>query len=77
MLPWLQAFEVWAVNKLLSTPVFHRMVREVHRKVQNIRYGPPPEELGGTKIDVTSGPKHFLRLLKDAAKELLQDKPRR
>jgi hypothetical protein len=27
------------------------MVREVHRKVNHIRYGPRPEEMGGTKID--------------------------
>lgn len=40
--------------KLLASPSFHRMVGRVHQKVQNIRHGVPPEEMGGTKIDKNS-----------------------
>lgn len=40
------------MNQLLASPLFHRMVRGVHRKINHLRYGPPPEDMGGTKIDV-------------------------
>lgn len=44
--------------KLLASPSFHRMVGRVHQKVQHIRHGVPPEEMGGTKID-KNGMTHF------------------
>lgn len=37
--------------QLLASPTFHRMVRNVHKKVREIRHGPDIEEMGGTKID--------------------------
>jgi hypothetical protein len=44
------------MNQLLASPLFHQMVRKVHRKVNHLRYGAPPEEMGGTKIDVNCKP---------------------
>jgi hypothetical protein len=38
-------------TQLLRSPIFHRMVGRVHQKVQHIRYGVPPEEQGGTKLE--------------------------
>ena len=48
------------VQQLLRTPAFHRAVEKVAKNVHRVRYGIPPEEMGGTKIDQphTSG---FLR----------------
>ncbi|KAL1991405.1 hypothetical protein VTN49DRAFT_5397 [Thermomyces lanuginosus] len=71
---WLQAFELWAVNRLLRSPAFHQMVRNVHRRITGIKHGPNPEEMGGTNIDHNSGFRYFLRLFKEEIKEQLKDK---
>lgn len=51
MSPWLRVLEQYLVQALLRTPGFHRGVEKVVRNVNRIRYGIPPEEMGGTKID--------------------------
>ncbi|KAJ9202361.1 hypothetical protein DTO166G4_6529 [Paecilomyces variotii] len=75
---WLRAFEIWLTGRLLASPTFHRMVGRVHRRIQIFRYGTPPEEMGGTKIDNNngSGAKHFLQLFKDELSEQFKGKPR-
>ena len=51
MAPWLRVLEAYLVQALLRTPGFHRGVEKVVRGVNRVRYGVPPEEMGGTKID--------------------------
>ncbi|KAK5129885.1 hypothetical protein LTR08_002721 [Meristemomyces frigidus] len=51
MAPWLRFLEAWAVEQLLRTPAFHRVVEKVAKNVHRVRNGHPPEELGGTHID--------------------------
>jgi len=48
---WLRVIEVWLTTKLLASPLFHRAVRSVHKKVHEARYGKHPSELGGSKTD--------------------------
>ncbi|KAL1964090.1 hypothetical protein VTN77DRAFT_7508 [Rasamsonia byssochlamydoides] len=74
---WLWMFEDWATRRLLASPLFHRMVGKIHKGIHRLRYGPPPEEMGGTKIDDHSGIRYFLRLFMEEVKEQLKDKPRR
>lgn len=45
------SFVLTSFPQLLRSPIFHRMVGRVHQKVQHIRYGVPPEEQGGTKLE--------------------------
>ncbi|KAK4612042.1 hypothetical protein CLAFUW4_13117 [Fulvia fulva] len=66
MAPWLRFLEAYMVRALLRTPAFHRGVEKVVKRVHQFRHGIPPEEMGGTKIDI-DGPqgeagfgKHFL-----------------
>ncbi|TID14285.1 putative WD repeat-containing protein [Venturia nashicola] len=51
MWPFIRAFEVWAVARLLSSPTFHRGVGKVVKTVHRIQHGTPMEELGGTKLE--------------------------
>ncbi|KAK5006346.1 hypothetical protein LTR28_006604 [Elasticomyces elasticus] len=37
--------------RLLQSPVFHRAVGHVAKKVRQVRHGKLPEEMGGTNID--------------------------
>jgi hypothetical protein len=67
MAPWLHFVEAWAVQQLLRTPGFHRVVEKVAKNVHRVRNGLPREEKGGTSIDrpgrSTFG-KHFFDELK-------------
>ncbi|KAK2809880.1 hypothetical protein FQN50_003521 [Emmonsiellopsis sp. PD_5] len=78
---WLQALELWLTVRLLRSPTFHKGVRQVHKKIQEIRYGKLPEDMGGTNIDKPDlgGMKRYLELfreeLKNQAKDL-QNTPR-
>ncbi|KAE8556819.1 hypothetical protein TMatcc_004225 [Talaromyces marneffei ATCC 18224] len=72
---WLRFVEAWAINRLLRSPAFHQMVRSVHRRVERARHGVPPEEMGGTNIEETSGTKHFLRLFKEQIQDQLKGNP--
>ncbi|QKX56738.1 uncharacterized protein TRUGW13939_03844 [Talaromyces rugulosus] len=74
---WARVIEIWAVNRLLRSPSFHHMVRGVHRRVQRTVHGVPPEEMGGTNIEKTSGIRHFLRLFKEQIQAQLKDEPRK
>jgi hypothetical protein len=67
MAPWLQFVEAWAVQQLLRTPGFHRVVEKVAKNVHRVRNGLPREEKGGTSIDRPDGStfgKHFFDELK-------------
>jgi hypothetical protein len=67
MAPWLHLLERWAVEQLLRTPGFHRVVEKVAKNVHRVRNGLPREEAGGTNIDRPDGPgfgKHFYDELK-------------
>ncbi|KKK15334.1 hypothetical protein P175DRAFT_0531262 [Aspergillus ochraceoroseus IBT 24754] len=72
----LRAFEVWLTARLLGSPTFHRLVGRVHRKVQHIRHGVPPEEMGGTKLE-NNGPgiKRFLEYFREEIKDQFKGKP--
>ncbi|TQB67776.1 hypothetical protein MPDQ_004732 [Monascus purpureus] len=73
---WFRAFEVWLVGKLLSSPTFHRMVGRVHQKVHHLKYGVPPEEMGGTKLDNNGrGLQRFLEYFKEEIKDQMKGKP--
>ncbi|KAL4786180.1 hypothetical protein BJX76DRAFT_355411 [Aspergillus varians] len=71
----LRTFEVWLTTRLLTSPTFHRMVGRVHGKIQRLRHGTPPEEMGGTNID--NGPGHakrFLEYFREEIKEQFKGK---
>lgn len=38
-------------SQLLNSPRFHQGVHSIHKRIHQLRYGQPPEELGGTNID--------------------------
>ena len=62
MAPWVRVLEANLVQALLRTPAFHRAVEKVAKNVHRVRYGIPPEEMGGTKLDDANSPsflKHF------------------
>ena len=40
-----------SLSQLLRSPIFHRMVGRVHEKIQHVRHGVPPEQMGGTKLE--------------------------
>ncbi|MCJ1326494.1 hypothetical protein MMC10_003158 [Thelotrema lepadinum] len=68
---WARVFEEWLTQKLLRSPTFHRAVQNVHKRVQEIRHGKDPEEMGGTKIDGPEGKGlfgHFVDELKEQFK---------
>ncbi|KAI9929072.1 hypothetical protein ASPWEDRAFT_169091 [Aspergillus wentii DTO 134E9] len=73
---WARTFEVWLTARLLASPTFHRMVGRVHQKVQHIRHGVPPEEMGGTKLD-NNGPglKRFFEYFREEIKDQFKGKP--
>ncbi|KAL4979216.1 hypothetical protein BDW66DRAFT_148349 [Aspergillus desertorum] len=71
--PW-TLIEVWLTTQLLRSPTFHRMVGRVHGKVQRLRHGTPPEEMGGTNIDNIGPTKQFLQYFKEEIKEQLKGK---
>ncbi|KAL2813495.1 hypothetical protein BDW59DRAFT_30841 [Aspergillus cavernicola] len=72
----LRTFEVWLTTRLLASPTFHRMVGSVHRKVQHLRYGPPPEEMGGTNIEKNGpGAKKFLEYFTEEIKDQFKGNP--
>ncbi|OJJ85613.1 uncharacterized protein ASPGLDRAFT_56986 [Aspergillus glaucus CBS 516.65] len=73
---WLRTVEAWLTARLLASPSFHRMVGRVHQKVQHIRHGVPPEEMGGTKIDKNNdGLQRFARYFKEEIKDQFKGKP--
>ncbi|KKZ62486.1 hypothetical protein EMCG_03099 [[Emmonsia] crescens] len=60
---------IWLTARLLSSPAFHRTVRQVHKKVQEIRHGKAPEDMGGTNIDRPEGSfKRFIEQFRDELK---------
>lgn len=65
-LPWLVFLQLEArlVEALLRSPAFHRGVQRIHKRIHRWKHGTPPEELGGTNLDVpnTVGPRRFLQL---------------
>lgn len=68
---WLRVFEVWLTARLLASPTFHRGVRNVHKKVHELRHGKDPAEMGGTNIDNPDAKGflgHFIDELKEQAK---------
>ncbi|PIG80101.1 hypothetical protein AARAC_010674 [Aspergillus arachidicola] len=73
---WLRTFEVWLTARLLASPAFHRMVGRVHQKVQHLKHGVPPEEMGGTHRD-NNGPglSKFVEYFKEEIKDQLKGKP--
>jgi hypothetical protein len=67
MAPWLRFVEQWAVEQLLRTPGFHRVVEKVAKNVHRVRNGLPREEKGGTSLERPDGPgfgQHFFDELK-------------
>lgn len=72
----LRSLEIWLTSRLLESPAFHRMVGKVHRKVQHLKHGIPPEEMGGTELE-NRGPgiKQFLEYFKEEIKDQLKGKP--
>ncbi|KFY22877.1 hypothetical protein V491_02693 [Pseudogymnoascus sp. VKM F-3775] len=73
---WLRAaVELWLIQKLVSSPTFHRGVRRIHKGVHEFRYGKDPAEMGGTKIDVPGGEKGFLGHFIDELKEQIRGTP--
>ena len=60
--------------QLLRTPGFHKAVQSLQRRVYRLRYGTPPEEMGGTKID--EGPS-FLQHFKDELRDQIRGDPRK
>ncbi|KAG0159380.1 hypothetical protein PDIDSM_6902 [Penicillium digitatum] len=72
-----RSMEVWLTVRLLRSPLFHRMVGRVHQKVQHIRYGVPPEEQGGTKLEGQDFQyKKFLSHFKEELKDQMKGNPR-
>ncbi|KAL3475022.1 hypothetical protein BJX99DRAFT_259782 [Aspergillus californicus] len=73
---FLRALEIWLTTRLLASPTFHRMVGNVHRKVQHMRHGIPPEEMGGTKLE-KNGPdlKQLFTYFKEEVKDQFKGKP--
>jgi hypothetical protein len=52
------------------------MVGRVHQKVQHLRHGVPPEEMGGTKLEKNGpGLKQFFQYFKEEIKDQLKGKP--
>ncbi|OJJ51621.1 hypothetical protein ASPZODRAFT_127731 [Penicilliopsis zonata CBS 506.65] len=72
----IRALEVWLINRLLASPIFHRMVGRVHQQVQRLKHGIPPEEMGGTKLE-RQGPdvKRFIKLFKEEVQYLFWKPP--
>ncbi|KAK3385209.1 hypothetical protein B0H63DRAFT_472533 [Podospora didyma] len=69
---WLR-FEDQVVHQILRSPAFHRGVRKVHRKVEDIRYGRDPlDPLRPGEATAEPGKpgflKHFIDELKNQAK---------
>ncbi|GAB7344749.1 hypothetical protein MBLNU457_3219t1 [Dothideomycetes sp. NU457] len=72
MAPWVRFLEAYLVQALLKSPTFHAGVRQVHKRVHQLRHGVPPEEMGGTKLDIPEpeGPgllQHFIDEVRDQA----------
>ncbi|KAL4897021.1 hypothetical protein BDV59DRAFT_169582 [Aspergillus ambiguus] len=73
---WLRALEVWLTTRLLASPSFHRLVGRMHQKIQHMRHGVPPEEMGGTNIDKKGpGLQKFLEYFKEEIKDQFKGKP--
>lgn len=52
------------------------MVGRVHQKVHHLKYGVPPEEMGGTKLDNNGrGLQRFLEYFKEEIKDQMKGKP--
>ncbi|KAI9643200.1 hypothetical protein NHQ30_007816 [Ciborinia camelliae] len=72
---WLAAFEAWAVARLLRSPTFHNVVRNVHKRVHEARHGKHPSEMGGTNIDNPEKSSRFIQYFKDELKDQFWGKP--
>ncbi|KAJ6018821.1 hypothetical protein N7499_009998 [Penicillium canescens] len=72
-----RGLEVWLTARLLRSPIFHRMVGRVHEKIQHVRHGVPPEQMGGTKLENNgSGLKQFFDYFKEELKDQAKGNPR-
>ena len=56
--------------QLLRSPTFHSVVRTVHKRVHELRYGRDPADLGGTKIDQPGVKEEVSRFFKFYLEEL-------
>ncbi|CAL3971827.1 unnamed protein product [Diplocarpon coronariae] len=73
---WIRLLEVWLTAKLLSSPAFHRAVKKIHKKVQEVKRGEKlidPAETTNTcmerrKLDPQRFLRHYLDELKDQFK---------
>lgn len=70
---WLQVLEAWLTTRLLASPAFHQVVRNIHKTIRQMRHGPDLEEMGGTKIEKPT--KNFLGHYIDEIKEQLRGGP--
>ncbi|KAJ5625794.1 hypothetical protein N7510_002103 [Penicillium lagena] len=72
----LRNLEIWLTTRLLRSPVFHRMVGRVHQKVQHVRHGIPPEEMGGTRQEKNGpGLKQFFAYFKEEIRDQMKGNP--
>ncbi|KAF8857099.1 hypothetical protein BDZ45DRAFT_675038 [Acephala macrosclerotiorum] len=77
---WLgiRMLEIWLIQRLLRSPVFHKGVRTVHRKVEEVRRGEKlydPEAFSGLHIDKPNAfdMKKFIRHYKEELKDQFRD----
>ncbi|BCS22742.1 uncharacterized protein APUU_30967A [Aspergillus puulaauensis] len=70
----LHSFEIWLTTRLLTSPIFRRMVGRVHGKVQQMRHGTPPQEMGGTNIENTGSTQQFLKHFREELKDQFKGK---
>ncbi|KAJ5174651.1 uncharacterized protein N7482_000528 [Penicillium canariense] len=71
----LRALEVWLYSRLIRSPIFHQMVGRVHRRVEQIRHGIPPEE-SRTKLEGSGSLDKFVRYFKEEIQDQMKGKPR-
>lgn len=50
------------------------MVGRVHGKVQQMRHGTPPQEMGGTNIENTGSTQQFLKHFREELKDQFKGK---
>ncbi|KAF2196564.1 hypothetical protein GQ43DRAFT_484847 [Delitschia confertaspora ATCC 74209] len=72
---WFAAFEAWAVQKLVRSPLFNQAIHKVYRKVNGL---PPIEPQNGGGRTGPSALDHFKDEVKDQLKVMFwQQKPKK